>query len=240
MSAEAGEGGFELEATGETLGEAKWAALRELERHFPGLDRELVRFTVVSEGERGLLGVGHVPARVTAFVAGPPAARSAAAPPGSGEPEGTPQALVQGLLERVCSALGTPAAVEIAARGDQLVATLSGAGMGLVIGKHGQTIDAVQHLANALVARLAGPGMAVVVDAAGYRARRQASLEQTADRAAQRALATGLPVTLDPMSAVERKIVHLHLQDRPDVVTESDGAEPNRFVVVRPALDERG
>ena len=234
MTAAEGEESFELEASGETVGEAKWAALRELERHFPGIDRESVRFTVLSEGERGLLGVGHVPARVIASAAALPARRAPldAAP---AEEPGSPRALVREFLERVCSALGTPTAVDIADRGDELVATLSGEGMGLVIGKHGQTIDAVQYLANALVARVVGPGTAVVVDAAGYRARRQAALEQTADRAAQRALATGGAVALDPMTAVERKIVHLHLQERPGVITESDGSEPNRFVVVRPA-----
>jgi spoIIIJ-associated protein len=238
MSAEMGAGGFELEATGETVGEAKWAALRELERQFPGLDRESVRFAVLSEGERGLLGVGHVPARVTAFVAGPPP--TGVAPPAravAGEP-GSAQELLRDFLERVCSALGIPAAIEVADRGDELTATLSGTELGLVIGKHGQTIDAIQYLANAVVGRATGPGTAVVVDAAGYRARRQASLEQAADRAAQRALAIRGPVALDPMTAVERKIVHLHLQGRPGVVTESDGSEPNRFVVVRPAGDE--
>jgi len=236
----AGEGGFKLEATGETVGEAKWAALRELERHFPGLDRESVSFAVLSEGERGLLGVGHVPARVIASLADRPlaAAQPAASPAPPHEP-GSAAALLREFLERVCTALGTPAAVDIVDRGDELVATLSGTGMGLVIGKHGQTIDAIQYLANAVVGRATGFEVAVVVDAAGYRARRQASLELAADRAAQRALAGRVPVALDPMSAVERKIVHLHLQDRPGVVTESDGAEPNRFVVVRPADGER-
>jgi len=232
------EGGFELEATGETLGEAKWAALRELERHFPGLDRESVRFTVLSEGERGLLGVGHVPARVAAFVSDVPPAGPALPRLGATDEPGTPQALLREFLERVCAALGIPAAVEVAGQDDQVVATLSGASLGLVIGKHGQTIDAIQYLANAVIGRLTGPGTAVIVDAAGYRARRQASLEQAADRAAQCAVATREPVPLDPMSAVERKIVHLHLQERPDVVTESDGTEPNRFVVVRPAVGE--
>jgi spoIIIJ-associated protein len=74
----------------------------------------------------------------------------------------------------------------------------------------------------------------VVIDAAGYRERRRSSLEQAADRAAEDALRAGEPVELEPMSSVERKIVHLYLQDRPGIVTESEGSDPNRYVVVRP------
>ena len=224
----------EVEAEGETVGEAKWAALRELERRFPRLDRSSVRFTVLSEGERGLLGVGHVPARVAAALADP---RPASEPRGEAAPAeaGTAAAVTRELLERVCDALGTPADVDILESEGELAATLTGGELGLVIGKHGQTIDAIQYLANALVARRIGPGTAVVVDAAGYRSRRQASLEQTADQAAERALTTGQPVALAPMSAVERKIVHTYLQERAGVATESDGMEPSRYVVVRPA-----
>ena len=113
-------------------------------------------------------------------------------------------------------------------------ATLSGPDLGLVIGKRGQTIDAIQYLATAILFRGSEDRKRVTVDAAGYRDRRRATLEQQADRAAAEALATGQPVSLDPMSSVERKIVHLYLQDREDVETESDGNEPNRFVVVHP------
>ena len=224
----------EVEAEGETVGEAKWAALRELERRFPRLDRASVRFTVLAEGERGLLGVGHVPARVAAALTGPPAPAEPRGEPAPAE-AGSPTAAVRELLERICAALGSPTAVEILEREGELVATLTGSELGLVIGKHGQTIDAIQYLANAVVARRMGPGTAIVVDAAGYRDRRRSSLEQAADRAAEHVLATGRPVALAPMSSVERKIVHTYLQDRGGVETESDGHEPSRFVVVRPA-----
>ena len=234
MSEDTGEDGIALEAEGETVGEAKWAALRELERRFPRLDRSSVHFTVLSEGERGLLGVGHVPARVVATLAEPLAASEPRGQPAPAE-GGSPAAAVREFLERVCDALGTPAEVDISEREGELVATLTGGELGLVIGKHGQTIDAIQYLANALAARRGGAGTAIVVDADGYRSRRQTALEQTADRAAERALTTGQPVALAPMSAVERKIVHTYLQDRADVATESDGLEPNRYVVVRSA-----
>ena len=117
---------------------------------------------------------------------------------------------------------------------DSLVATLSGPDLGLVIGKHGQTIDALQYLANAMLWRGQEDRKSVVVDAAGYRERRRASLEQLAERAAAEARASGQPVSLEPMTAVERKIVHLYLQEREGVETASEGTEPNRYVVVNP------
>ena len=103
-----------------------------------------------------------------------------------------------------------------------------------MIGKRGQTIDAIQDLATAIVYRGEEERKSILVDAAGYRDRRRATLEQQADRAASDAIAAGGSVALDPMSAVERKIVHVHLQDREDVETASEGNEPNRFVVIYP------
>src|SRR5205809_492563 len=94
---EAAETSLQVEAEGETVGEAKWSAVRELERRFPGIDKANVRFVVLSEGERGLLGVGFTPARVIASVSGPMASPAAAEEPGS------PAALLRELLERVAS-----------------------------------------------------------------------------------------------------------------------------------------
>jgi spoIIIJ-associated protein len=219
----------EVEATGETVGEAKWSALRELERRFPGIDKSSVKFAVLSEGERGLLGVGYAPARViaSAGVVPPPAA-------GSEEEPGSPAARLRELLETISGALGAPVRIEIQEDEESISATLTGPDLGLVIGKRGQTIDAIQYLATAIVFRGQEERKSVSVDAAGYRDRRRATLEQQADRAAAEAIAAGGSVALEPMSSVERKIVHVHLQDREDVETESDGNEPNRFVVVRP------
>jgi spoIIIJ-associated protein len=218
-------GTVRVEATGETVGEAKWAALKQLEQLVPNLDRESVEFQVVTEGERGLLGVGYAPAHVIASAVG------------SGEPDATFEPGTSGdareFVERVANAIGasvTTAAVE----GDGTVTvTCSGPDLGLLIGKHGQTIDAIQYLANA-IARAGGEEHEIVVDAAGYRARRTATLEAVAQRSARRAAATGRPVDLDPMTAVERKIVHEALKDDPEVETASEGTEPNRYVVVLP------
>jgi spoIIIJ-associated protein len=221
-----------VEATGETVGEAKWSALRELERLVPSLDRDAVSFQVVSEGERGLLGVGFTPALVVASI--DVADVPAAAPPERGDESGEAK-LVRELLERTIAATGVSATVLIDDSGEELTATLAGPDLGVLIGRHGQTIDALQYLANAIVHRTEGEERRrVVVDAAGYRARRTATLEATARRAAEQAAATGRRVELEPMTAVERRIVHELLKDDPEVDTASEGAEPNRFVVVRP------
>jgi spoIIIJ-associated protein len=227
-------GGDVAEGEGETVGEAKWTALRELERRFPGLDKASVRFTVLSEGERGLLGVGQVPARVLARVE---EGRQPTTP--ATEEPGSPAAKLRELLEHVCSALGAPCRVDISESDEMISATLTGADLGLVIGKRGHTIDAIQYLANTILWRGAESGRKeVVVDAAGYRDRRRGSLEDMADRAASDALQSGGPIALEPMTAVERKIVHLHLADRPDVATSSEGTEPNRCVIVAPSPAE--
>jgi spoIIIJ-associated protein len=217
-----------VETEGETVGEAKWAALRELEKLDPAVDKAAVRFQVVSEGERGILGVGYSPARVVATVEanGAPAEVSA--------DESEPTALVREVITTITSSLGLNCRVDIAEQGETMVATCTGRDLGLLIGRHGQTIDAIQYLCNAILARR-GVAAAVVVDAAGYRARREATLGSLATGAAEQATRTGERVELDPMTAVERKIIHLALQDYAGVETESEGTEPNRFVVVIPS-----
>ncbi len=220
-----------VEATGETVGEAKWSALRELERLAPGIDRDAVRFQVVSEGERGLLGVGYAPARVVA-TAERPAVPAATAPVEAAEGE---PAVARELLERVVTALGVDARVELAESDDEVVATVTGGDLGVLIGRHGQMIDALQYLANAIAHRSVGEERRrIVVDAAGYRARRSATLETLARRSAEQASAPGRRVELEPMSAVERRSGHEALKDDPEVETASEGAEPNRYVVVLP------
>jgi spoIIIJ-associated protein len=219
----------QIEATGETVGEAKWSALRELERLQPGLDKAAVQFQVVSEGERGLLGVGYSPARVIASIDG----SAVAAPVAGDQREETDLArTVRELLERIAREIGIQARLAIEEDEESLVANFAGRDLGLLIGKHGQTIDAIQYLANAIVYRGSEDRKPIVVDAAGYRERRKSSLDALAVRSAERAVASGERVELEPMTAVERKVVHLRLKDYPGVETSSEGTEPNRYVVI--------
>ena len=226
------EGGrLQIEATGETVGEAKWSALRELEKLQPGLDKAAVKFQVVSEGERGLLGVGFAPARVVATIVADEDVDEA----GEAFDESELAANVRELLGRIVRELGVQARMAIEEDDETLTAVFSGRDLGLLIGKHGQTIDAIQYLANAIVYRgQVEDRKAIVVDAAGYRERRKASLDALAVRSAERAVSIGQRVELEPMTAVERKVVHLRLKDYPGVTTASEGTEPNRFVVIAP------
>ena len=225
----------QVEATGETVGEAKWSALRELEKLQPGIDKASVRFQVISEGERGLLGVGYAPARVIASVELVEAPEPPE-PTAPREDESDEAGEVREVLERILGAIGVQARIELHEGEETLTATFVGRELGLVIGKHGQTIDAIQYLVNAVVWRGRGEErIPVVVDAAGYRARRQASLEALSTRSAERAVSSGRAVELEPMTAVERKVVHVCLADVPGITTRSEGTEPNRFVVIDPA-----
>ena len=129
---------MQTEATGETVGEAKWQALRELERMLPGLDKSRVRFQVVSEGERGLLGVGYTPARVVASVA-----EDAVEKPVEKGEDTEIAALVRELLERIGRELELSSRVSVVEDDESVVASLSGSELGLLIGRRGATIDAV-------------------------------------------------------------------------------------------------
>jgi spoIIIJ-associated protein len=218
----------QVEATGETVGEAKWAALRELEKLHPGLDKGAVRFQVVSEGERGLLGVGYAPARVVALV-------DAESAESSTDGDSELGANVRELLERITAGIGVRCRIDILEDDETVTASCSGSNLGLLIGKHGQTIDAIQYLANAIIWRSRpNDRKEVVVDAAGYRERRRAALESLAVRSAEEAIATHSSVDLEPMTAVERKTVHLRLKSFDGVETGSEGTEPNRYVVITP------
>ncbi|MCW3040301.1 MAG: hypothetical protein JWM31_2206 [Solirubrobacterales bacterium] len=142
--------------------------------------------------------------------------------------------LVTDLLERVAGALGLTATVRVETVGEQLIGTLDGEDLGLFIGRHGQTIDAVQHLAQRIVHARTGELRRIVVDAEGYRGRRQEALERQAEQAATDAVRDGKPVALDAMTASERRLVHEYLRERGGVETHSEGEEPDRHLVVSP------
>jgi spoIIIJ-associated protein len=148
---------------------------------------------------------------------------------------GDPAETVRDLLERVVDALGLDASVEVTDDGEVCTGTVHGEDLGLFIGRHGQTIDAVQHLAQ----RAGGPVRTkeprrIVIDAEGYRERREVMLQRQADQAAEDALRYGRPVALDAMTASERRLVHEYLRDHGEVQTYSEGDEPDRHLVIAP------
>jgi spoIIIJ-associated protein len=224
-----------IEAEGDTIDEAIAGALAEL-----GVAREEARVEILSDSRRGLLGFGGQRARVrvslrkteneatSAAAAGsPPATRSvpAAEADGSKGP-----AIVATILEL----MDFPATLVTEPRAEGGVAIrIESEHGGLLIGKHGQTLDSLEYLVNRLVGR-DDEGGHVVLDTENYRERRKASLEQMARSLAERAKKRGRPETLVPMSARDRRIVHLALQADSAVTTKSLGEGHLRRVVISP------
>jgi spoIIIJ-associated protein len=148
-----------------------------------------------------------------------------------------PAEALEELLEEVADGLGLDVEVEVQEGDGVLRGNLRGDDVGLFIGRRGQTIDAVQHLAQRIVFREGPSPVRVVIDADGYRARRAESLRADAEQAAKEALGSGQPVELEPMGASERRIVHEYLRERGGVETHSEGDEPARRLVVTPLDD---
>ena len=228
-----------LETTGRTEDEAIAAALKEL-----GLERDDVSVTVVERAKSGFLGIGASPAVVRVEYEAPdepeekteeapaeaaPAAKPAAAPADEDEQFKAIRAFLSGLLER----MGTQANIEISRRDTKSIAVeLSGPNMGAVIGRRGETLDAIQHLTNYAVNRGSDKHMHICVDAESYRAKREESLVRLAEKMAAKVIKYKRSMALEPMNSYERHIIHAALQNYEGVTTSSTGTEPNRRVVV--------
>ncbi len=149
-----------------------------------------------------------------------------------------PPGRVEAVLEELVDALDLEARIEVAEDEAGITGRIEGEDLGVLIGRRGQTIDAVQMLCYRIAFRGLGERKRVTVDAAGYRDRRREAVEGQADRAAARALESGKEIELEPMSATERKAVHDHLKDRPGLETFSEGEEPERCVIVAPLVGD--
>lgn len=146
---------------------------------------------------------------------------------------------VRAVFERVLHELELEGEVDVNEDSETISAAVAGDDdYGLLIGKRGQTIDALQLLCYQAAFQGIAERKRVVIDAAGYRERRRETLQRRADRAAEEALDLSRPVELDAMSAPERRVVHERLKERPEVETYSEGTEPHRCVVVAPLLSE--
>lgn len=147
-----------------------------------------------------------------------------------------PAERVRAILESVVEGLGLEATVEVSEDEDEIRGTVEGDELGLLIGRHGQTIDAVQLICYRAAFQGQQERKRVSVDAAGYRLQRAELLHREADRAADHATKVKRPIRLEPMSATERKVVHDRLAERAGIETYSEGEEPERCVVVAPLL----
>ena len=225
-----------LETTGRTEDEAIAAALKEL-----GLERDDVSVTVVERAKSGFLGIGAAPAVVRVEYEAPDETETEAAPVVETKaPEKAAmtadngefaeiRAFLDGLLKR----MGVKADIEITRRdGKSIVVNLSGSNMGAVIGRRGETLDAIQHLTNYVINRGSDKHMHICVDAESYRAKREESLVRLAEKMAAKVIKYKRSMALEPMNSYERHIIHAALQDYEGVSTSSTGTEPNRRVVV--------
>ena len=226
-----------LEKSGKTEEAAIAAALEEL-----GLDRDDVSVEIVERAKSGFLGIGASPAVIRVQYEAPdeeaeqeaaPTETQArvepAAPADEPESYARIRAFVSGLLEH----MGIQAQIDITARDNGGVnVNLSGSGMGAVIGRRGETLDAIQHLTNYAVNRGSDKHMHISVDAESYRAKREESLVRLAEKMAAKAVKYKRSMALEPMNSYERHVIHTALQDYEGVTTSSTGTEPNRRVVV--------
>jgi len=218
---------FATVATAATVEDAKRKALAQLRKIVPGVVEDDVEYEVMEEGSRGgFFGRGRAQAQVEAHVR-PRAERPDAELPLIAED-------LREFLSEVVARMGLEAGVDVEDDGECVTADLDGPDLGILIGRHGQTIDALQYIAAIAVNRRRKSRRRVIVDAEGYRDRRATSLHSMADRVAQRVARDREPVTLKPMSAAERKVIHLRLKDHPRVETVSEGHEPNRAVTIAP------
>ena len=237
-----------LEKSARTEDEAIALALKEL-----GMDRDDVSVEIVERAKSGFLGIGASPAVIRVSYEVPdeevkpapkaektaaPAAKAPkapAAPKAAAAPADEPAEYAQirqfltGLLER----MGVTAEMEFSPRENGGVnVSLSGNGMGAIIGRRGETLDAIQHLTNYVVNRGNEKHMHISVDAESYRSKREESLTRLAEKMAEKAIKYKRSMALEPMNSYERHVIHTALQNYPGVTTSSTGVEPNRRVVV--------
>ena len=237
-----------LEKTGRTEDDAIAAALAEL-----GLDRDDVSVEIVERAKSGFLGIGaspavvrvsyeaedepEVPARVeSAPAASRPAKVSAPAEEPVQAPvvdENADYAAIRAFLTGLLSRMGVKADIEIGPRDNGGInVNLSGSGMGAIIGRRGETLDAIQHLTNYVVNKGSEKHLHISVDAENYRSKREESLAKLAEKMADKAVKYKRSMALEPMNSYERHVIHTALQNYEGVTTSSTGVEPNRRVVV--------
>ena len=230
-----------LEKSGRTEDDAINAALREL-----GMDRDDVSVEIIERAKSGFLGIGASPAVVRVSYETPDEAPAEvpAAPKAEDAPAAAPadeavideceeyaeiRRFLTGLLER----MGVKANIEISARDNGGInVNLTVSGMGAIIGRRGETLDAIQHLTNYVINRGSDKHTHISVDAEAYRSKREESLTKLAEKMAEKAIKYKRSMALEPMNSYERHVIHSALQNYEGVTTSSTGVEPNRRVVV--------
>ncbi|TMU83878.1 protein jag [Bacillus sp. BHET2] len=202
----------EVEATGQTVDEAIESALSQL-----NITKEEAEIDVIDQGKKRFLGLfGGKPAIVHVKKAIDPVYEA------------------KDFLLSVAHEMGVEATIDVKRDGRDVEFNISGEKMALLIGKRGQTLNALQHLAQLIANRVSGQFITILLDAENYRERRKQTLSTLADRLAEKASRTNRPVSLEPMPSYERKVIHSALVNSKSVDTHSEGREPNRYIVIAP------
>lgn len=202
----------EVTASGQTVEEAVQSALKQL-----NTTRDQVKINVIDEGSKGFLGLfGSKLAVVSVYI------------------EKDPIEETEKFIKEVAKNMGVDIEIKTHVHNKNVTYELSGEKIALLIGKRGQTLNALQYLVQLALNKDSQEFYWVMLDAEGYRARRKETLETLAMRMADRAKRINKKVALEPMPAFERKIIHNALQNRNDITTYSDGVEPHRFIVIKP------
>ena len=213
-----------LEMSGKTVEEAIQRALAEL-----GVSREEVKVTVLKEGKHGVLGLGAEEARIRVEPLVPAPEESDIAD------------AAKGILEALLSMMGVAASVASPARSfvegeatAPIAFDIKGDDLGILIGRRGQTLSCLQYIVRLIVGHQTEAWVPIIIDVEGYKQRRYEAVQALAWRIAEQVKAGGEPFTLEPMSAYERRIIHLTLAEHPDVTTQSIGEGEARKVVILP------
>ncbi|MBC2727892.1 RNA-binding cell elongation regulator Jag/EloR [Desulfosporosinus sp.] len=199
------------EKTGKTVEEAINAGIMEL-----GVDRDRVKVEVIEEPtKKGLFGLfGTRLAKVRVFY------------------EDNPGLLAADFINKVCKAISVNADTKVSKNGEHWHIDITGPELGILIGRRGDTLDALQYLTNLAVAKQMSERVRIIVDVEGYRQRREETLVRLAKRLSEKVKRTGTKIVLEPMNPHERRIIHTSLQDEARISTFSEGDDPNRRVVI--------
>jgi len=201
-----------VEKTGKTVDEAVGLALNEL-----GVARESVEIEVLEEPSKGIFGlIGVRPARVKVIYK-----------------EGNTQKAV-GLLKNIFECMNLGVNIQTREKEQELCLDLEGKDLGILIGRRGETLDALQYLVNLSVNKSRDQKKKIIIDIEGYRNRREETLQKLALKLADKAQQRGRNVVLEPMNSQERRIIHTALQGREDIYTFSEGEEPYRKIIISP------
>ncbi len=199
------------EKTGKTVEDAITAGIMEL-----AVDRDRVKIEVIEEPtKKGLFGLfGTSLARVRVSY------------------EDNPGLLAADFINNVCQAISVKADTKVSKDGEHWHINITGPELGILIGRRGDTLDALQYLTNLAVAKQLSERVRIIVDVEGYRLRREETLVRLAKRLSEKVKRTGTRIVLEPMNPHERRIIHTSLQDEARITTFSEGDDKNRRVVI--------